>query len=154
MLDKIDSVKNNFLADIESSPLDYNRFIQLKSSYLGRKGKIAVLFSQLGTVEPEIRPKIGQALNKLKKDLTFLFDKKLKENQTNKDNPNDSIIDLTLPGITHRYGSTHVLEQTMQEIKDIFTSIGFHVAYGPEVDDEYHNFSALNIPEHHPSRDM
>ena len=63
-------------------------------------------------------------------------------------------IDLTLPGITQRYGSMHVLEQTMQEIKDIFTSIGFHIAYGPEVDDEYHNFSALNIPEHHPSRDM
>ena len=128
--------------------------MQLKSSYLGRKGKIAILFSQLGTVNPEDRPKIGQALNKLKKDLTSLFNKKLKEILGNKKSLNDSAIDLTLPGIPYRYGSTHILEQTMQEIKDIFTSIGFHVAYGPEVDDEYHNFSALNIPEHHPSRDM
>ncbi len=154
MLDKIDSVKKDFLADIEASSLDYNKLIKLKSSYLGRKGKIAGLFSQLGEVNPENRPKTGQALNKLKKDLFSLIEKQLKENQTNKGSLNDSIVDLTLPGVPFKYGSTHILEQTMQEIKDIFTSIGFHVAYGPEVDDEYHNFSALNIPEHHPSRDM
>ena len=154
MLDKIDSVKKNFLADIENLSFEENKFTQLKSSYLGRRGKIANLFSQLGTVNPVDRPKIGQSLNKLKKDLTFLFDKKLKEALANKESKDDSGIDLTLPGINYRYGSTHILEQTMQEIKDIFTSIGFHVAYGPEVDDEYHNFSALNIPEHHPSRDM
>ena len=154
MLDKIDSVKNEFLADIESFPLEKDKVTQLKSSYLGRKGKISILFSQLGTVDPEDRPKIGQALNKLKKDLTSLFNKKLKESLGNKEITNVSTIDLTLPGIPYRYGSTHVLEQTMQEIKEIFTSIGFHIAYGPEIDDEYHNFSALNIPEHHPSRDM
>jgi len=154
MQDKIDSVKNKFLADIENFPSQKDKITQLKSSYLGRKGKISILFAQLGTVDPEDRPKIGQALNELKKDLTFLFNKKLKEAIGNKEITNDSAIDLTLPGIPHRYGSTHVLEQTMQEIKEIFTSIGFHIAYGPEIDDEYHNFSALNIPEHHPSRDM
>ena len=73
MLDKIDSVKKNFLADIEASSLDRNKLIELKSSYLGRKGKISDLFSQLGAVNHENRPKIGQALNKLKKDLTVLF---------------------------------------------------------------------------------
>ena len=154
MLDKIDSVKKNFLADIENISFEKDKVTQLKSSDLGRRGKIANLFSQLSTVNPVDRPKIGQSLNKLKKDLTFLFDKKLKEALANKESKDDSGIDLTLPGINYRYGSTHILEQTMQEIKDIFTSIGFHVAYGPEVDDEYHNFSALNIPEHHPSRDM
>ena len=71
MLDKIDSVRKNFLADIEDHSLDKSKVIQLKSSYLGRKGKIAGLFSQLSTVNPENRPKIGQALNKLKKDLTL-----------------------------------------------------------------------------------
>ena len=69
MLDKIDSVKKNFLADIEASSSDYNKLIELKSIYLGRKGKIAGLFSQLGEVNPENRPKTGQALNKLNKDL-------------------------------------------------------------------------------------
>ena len=72
--------------------------------------------------------------------MTFLFDKKLNENSKYQKDIDAPYIDLTLPGITHRYGSMHVLEQTMQEIEDIFTSIGFHVAYGPEVDDEYHNF--------------
>ena len=69
LLDKIDSVKNNFLADIENFPLEKDKLTQLKSSYLGRKGEVSILFSQLGTVDPEDRPKIGQALNKLKKDL-------------------------------------------------------------------------------------
>ena len=72
MLDKIDSVKNKFLADIETLSFEKDKVAKLKSSYLGRKGKIAVLFSQLGAVEPKNRPKIGQALNKLKKDLTSL----------------------------------------------------------------------------------
>ena len=154
LLDKIDSVKKNFLADIEDFPSENNKIIRLKSAYLGRKGKIADLFSQLGSVDSETRPRIGQAINKLKKELTILFDTKLNENSKDQKDIDAPYIDLTLPGITQSYGSMHVLEQTMQEIKDIFTSIGFHIAYGPEVDDEYHNFSALNIPEHHPSRDM
>ena len=84
MLDKIDSVKKKFLADIENLPLEKQQDNAIKIVYLGRKGKIAILFSQLGTVDPEDRPKIGQALNKLKKDLTSLFNKKLKETQGNK----------------------------------------------------------------------
>ena len=143
------------MADIEDFPRDNNKIVQLKSAYLGRKGKIAYLFSKLGSVDSKTRPQVGQALNKLKKELTVLFDAKLNENlKKNQTDIDAASIDLTLPGITQSYGSMHVLEQTMQEIKDIFTSIGFHIAYGPEVDDEYHNFSALNIPKHHPSRDM
>lgn len=154
LLDKIDSVKKRFLADIENFPKENDKIIQLRSSYLGRKGEVADLFSQLGSLDSEIRPKVGQTLNKLKKELNVIFDKKLGEISKNQKNSNDSLVDLTLPGIAHRYGSLHVLEQTLEEIKEIFSSIGFQIAYGPEVDDEYHNFSALNIPEHHPSRDM
>ena len=153
MLDKIDSVKKRFLADIEDFPLENDKITQLRSSYLGRKGKVADLFSQLSTLDSEIRPKVGQTLNKLKKELNAIFDKKLGEVSIIQKNGKDSFVDLTLPGVVQRYGSLHILEQT-QEIKEIFSSIGFHIAYGPEVDDEYHNFSALNIPEHHPSRDM
>ena len=154
MLDKIDSVKKRFLADIEDFPLENDKITQLRSSYLGRKGEVADLFSQLSTLDSEIRPKVGQTLNKLKKELNAIFDKKLGEVSIIQKNGKDSFVDFTLPGVVQRYGSLHVLEQTLQEIKEIFSSIGFHIAYGPEVDDEYHNFSALNIPEHHPSRDM
>ena len=153
-LDKIDSVKKRFLADIENFPTENDKIIQLRSSYLGRKGEVADLFSQLGSLDSEIRPKVGQSLNKLKKELNVIFDKKLDEISKNQKNSDDSFVDLTLPGLVQRYGSLHVLEQTLEEIKEIFSSIGFQIAYGPEVDDEYHNFSALNIPEHHPSRDM
>jgi len=154
LLDKIDSVKKRFLADIENFPTENDKITQLRSSYLGRKGEVADLFSQLGVLDSKIRPKVCQTLNKLKKELNVIFDTKLGEISKNQKNSNDSFVDLTLPGLVHRYGSLHVLEQTLEEIKEIFSSIGFQIAYGPEVDDEYHNFSALNIPEHHPSRDM
>ena len=154
LLDKIDSVKKRFLTDIEEFPTEPDQINHLKSTYLGRKGKVAELFSMLSSVDPTQKPEIGKALNQLKIDLNTLFENRLKETSDFKKNSADSLIDLTLPGTTHRYGSTHILEQTLQEIKEIFTSIGFHIAYGPEVDDEYHNFSALNIPQHHPSRDM
>tara|TARA_X000000950_G_scaffold280139_1_gene374119 strand:+ start:179 stop:1174 length:996 start_codon:yes stop_codon:yes gene_type:complete len=154
LLDKIDSVKKKFLADIENFPTENDKIIQLRSSYLGRKGEVADLFSQLGSLDSEIRPKVGQTLNKLKKELNSIFDKKLDEVSSIQKNDENPFVDPTLPGLVQRYGSLHVLEQTLQEIKEIFASIGFQIAYGPEVDDEYHNFSALNIPEHHPSRDM
>ena len=146
LLDKIDSVKKKFLADIENFPTENDKITQLRSSYLGRKGEVADLFSQLGVLDSKIRPKVGQTLNKLKKELNVIFDKKLDEISNNQKNSNDSFVDLTLPGLIQRYGSLHVLEQTLEEIKEIFSSIGFQIAYGPEVDDEYHNFSALNIP--------
>jgi len=154
LLDKIDSVKKRFLADIENFPTENDKITQLRSSYLGRKGEVADLFSQLGSLDSEIRPKVGQTLNKLKKELNIIFDKKFDEISNNQKNSDDPFVDLTLPGLVQRYGSLHVLEQTLEEIKEIFSSVGFQIAYGPEVDDEYHNFSALNIPEHHPSRDM
>jgi len=154
LLDKIDSVKKRFLADIENFPTENDKIIHLRSSYLGRKGEVADLFSQLSSLDSEIRPKVGQSLNKLKKELNSIFDKKFDEVSSIQRNGKNSFVDPTLPGLVQRYGSLHVLEQTLQEIKEIFTSIGFQIAYGPEVDDEYHNFSALNIPEHHPSRDM
>ena len=154
LLDKIDSVKKRFLADIENFPTENDKIIQLRSSYLGRKGEVADLFSQLGSLDSELRPKVGQTLNKLKKELNSIFDKKVDEVSSIQRNGENSFVDPTLPGLVQKYGSLHVLEQTLQEIKEIFSSIGFQIAYGPEVDDEYHNFSALNIPEHHPSRDM
>ena len=154
LLDKIDSVKKRFLADIENFPIENDRITLLRSSYLGRKGEVANLFTQLGSLDSEVRPKVGQALNKLKNELNDIFDQKLEEVSNIQNKVEDSFVDLTLPGSLQKYGSSHIIEQTLQEIKEIFSSIGFHIAYGPEVDDEYHNFSALNIPEHHPSRDM
>ena len=152
--EQIESVRNQFLADIESFPQAPPLIDQLKSKYLGRKGLVAQLFSKMSQVKSEDRPRMGQELNSLKIELTRQFENKVDSVLAQGKRSPDEAIDLTLPGKAPRLGSVHILEQTLSDIKEIFKSIGFHVAYGPEVDDDYHNFSALNIPEHHPARDM
>ena len=154
MLEQLESVRKQFLADLESFPKNPKDIDELRSKYLGRKGQVAALFALMGQATPEERPTLGKDLNILKQDLTSQFDEKVASLAATQQIAEDESIDLSLPGKTPRIGSIHILEQTLSEIKDIFKSIGFHVAYGPEVEDEFHNFTALNIPEHHPARDM
>lgn len=153
-LKQIETVRNDFLAELEDVNEDLKEIESLRSKYLGRKGKVASLFSLMGEASNEERPALGESLNQLKKELTTLFEDKVSEFDRSRQKAEDDSIDLSLPGKEHRLGSIHILEQTLSEIKDIYRSIGFHVAYGPEVDDDHHNFTALNIPEHHPARDM
>ena len=154
VLEQLESVRKNFLADLETFPDNPREIGELRSKYLGRKGDVASLFSLMGKASAEERPVLGQKLNALKEELSDLFERKVSSVSKSQQNAKDDAMDLTLPGKQPRMGSIHVLEHTLSEIKDIFKSIGFHVAYGPEVDDDYHNFTALNIPEHHPARDM
>ena len=153
-LKQIETVRNDFLAELEVVNEDLKEIESLRSKYLGRKGKVASLFALMGEASNEERPALGESLNQLKKELTTLFEDKVSEFDRSRQKAEDDSIDLSLPGKEHRLGSIHILEQTLSEIKDIYRSIGFHVAYGPEVDDDHHNFTALNIPEHHPARDM
>ena len=152
--EQLDSVRENFLTEIESFPQNTKEISELRSKYLGRKGKVASLFSLMGKASDVERPLIGKKLNLLKKELSALFKEKELLGLKNNNSESESSKDFTLPGRMQPTGSLHVLEQTLSEIKDIFKNIGFHIAYGQEVDDEYHNFTALNVPEHHPSRDM
>ena len=154
ILEQIDSVRSSFLAEIDLFPDDPGEIDVIRSKYLGRKGQVAHLFTLLGKASQEERPQLGQRLNDLKIEITQIFDEKVNLSMESKKNSEDLNLDLSLPGRQTRIGSLHILEQTLTEIKDIYTSIGFHIAYGPEVDDDYHNFTALNIPEHHPARDM
>ena len=153
-LKQIETVRNDFLAELEDVNEDLKEIESFRSKYLGRKGKVASLFSLMGEASNEERPALGESLNQLKKELTTLFKDKVSEFDLSRQKAEDDSIDLSLPGKEQRLGSIHILEQTLSEIKDIYRSIGFHVAYGPEVDDDHHNFTALNIPEHHPARDM
>ena len=153
-LKQIETVRNDFLAELEDVNEDLKEIESLRSKYLGRKGKVASLFALMGEASNEERPALGESLNQLKKELSTLFEDKVSEFDRSRQEAEDDSIDLSLPGKEHRLGSIHILEQTLSEIKDIYRSIGFHVAYGPEVDDDHHNFTALNIPEHHPARDM
>lgn len=154
--DKISAVRNDFRAALDKFPTDPIKIDELRVRFLGRKGKVAQLFGTMGSIAAEERANAGKLLNELKQEITAKFSNiTVYINETV--HLRDSIghtIDYTLPGIESPTGSIHPIEQTLTEVKDIFKSIGFSVAYGPEIDDEYHNFEALNIPKHHPARDM
>lgn len=124
----------------------------LRIAYLGRKGKLAHLFSEMGTLSREERPKFGELLNQLKS----LVEKALSEKEKSLGGSvksDSSFDDPTLPGVPPRLGRLHPITQTIREICDIFTRLGFEIVDGREIETEFYNFTALNIPLDHPSRD-
>ena len=148
--DSIESVKNDFLTEFASIN-DSTGSDVIRQKYLGRNGLVTNLFKELGRASNDDRPVFGQLLNQLKNELS----EKINSIQSgNKTDSNNELVDIALPGKLYASGSTHILEQTFNDIKKIFSDIGFSISYGPEIDDEYHNFTALNVPEHHPARDM
>ena len=148
--DSIESVKNDFLTEFANIGDGFSSEI-LRQKYLGRNGLVTDLFKELGNVSNDDRPLYGQLLNELKNELF----EKISSIQSDSDSGESSdSVDIALPGKNYSRGSSHILEQTFTDIKKIFGEIGFSVAYGPEIDDDYHNFTALNVPEHHPARDM
>ncbi len=145
----IEQTKEQFSKEI-SEDFDLE---QLKIKYLGRKGLVAGLFQQMGRLTPEERPEAGKLLNELKIELTSEIDKLAADSDETKKSVADSF-DYTMPGDPYPVGAIHPLTQVLEEIKSIFNRLGFSVAYGPEVDTDFYNFEALNIPKHHPARDM
>ena len=129
---------------------------KLRVKYLGKKGKIADIFNNIGQVKPEERPIIGKNTNQLKLKIEKMHnEKKAKmEEKKQKEKMKKERIDITLPGINPEMGYTHPLTKVINEIKDLFIGLGFKIAEGPEIEDGYYNFAALNIPEHHPARDL
>jgi phenylalanyl-tRNA synthetase alpha chain len=120
--------------------------------YLGRKGQITRMLSQIGQCPPEQRRSAGQLANKIKEEVTRAYEQCKTKLQQLQQSPRE-FIDVTLPGIAPNIGKMHVITQTINELLEIFGRMGFGVAYGPEVEDEWHNFIALNIGAEHPARD-
>lgn len=121
--------------------------------YLGRKGLFSSVMRQLGSAPKEDRPRLGQLANVVKKNIEERFEQKKNEFGA----PavaSSSQIDLSLPGRSLPFGKLHPVTQVMEEICSIFEGMGFAVAEGPDVELDRYNFEALNIPEHHPARDM
>lgn len=137
------SVKN---AELES----------VRVEYLGKKGKITAYLKQLGNVSVEQRPVIGKSVNLAKQEVAGLIDvrSKLLAEQAMNAALKAETIDVSLPGRGEETGGLHPVTRTLQRIEQYFQSIGFQVAEGPEIEDSTHNFTALNIPEHHPARAM
>ena len=123
----------------------------LRNQYLGRKGLLRQASSLLGKAAPEERPALGKVLNEARGAIEAALKARGGEKQRKKKTAPP--FDFTLPGRAMERGGFHPLAQTVEEIKDIFLRMGFEVAYGPEVELDYYNFTALNIPLDHPSRD-
>ena len=124
-------------------------------SYLGRKGRLADLFDQLKTVPADEKRAVGQQLNALKQQAQARFDDAQQAAEAAADNaPAAPDFDYTLPPVPHALGTRHPLMLVREEMLRVFARIGFAVAEGPEIEDDWHNFTALNFPENHPARDM
>ncbi|MDP7330927.1 MAG: phenylalanine--tRNA ligase subunit alpha [Candidatus Marinimicrobia bacterium] len=150
--ESIESVQKSFRADSDPFPNDSQSIEDLRIKYLGRRGLVADLFSGMKDVPVEGRPLAGKLLNELKQEIGSAFDSQVDLSKS--DAPNKGESDYSLPGLSFPIGHIHPLQQIMDDIKSIFMDIGFSVAYGPEIDDDFHNFSALNFPPEHPARDM
>src|SRR3989338_3268541 len=144
------------LSSLAISPaINEKNLEELKIRYLGRNGKLTEVLKDIGGLSEEDRPKIGQQANGIKKTLSEKINSllySLKEEGQKKEF--QKMCDTSLPSRTLDIGKRHPLIQTMEEISHIFSRYGFQVAEGPEIETDYYNFEALNIPKHHPARDM
>jgi len=123
--------------------------------YLGRKGGLLTgIMRRLAEVPKEDKPRLGQLANATKKEVTTLFEQKKQELADTNTSQISSANDLSLPGRSIPFGKLHPVTQVMEEICSIFEGMGFAVAEGPDVETDHYNFEALNIPKHHPARDM
>ena len=129
---------------------------QIKSELFGKNGKISNEFKKMGSLPTEDRKKVSLDLNATKNELQNLIEKKIKDIEINEINLKlkNEKVDVTLPERTFSRGKIHPVSQVIDEISSIFSEIGFNVEEGPDVENEYNNFTALNTPENHPARDM
>ena len=150
MIDKI----NDLLKRVEAfKPQAAAEVEEFRVRMLGRKGEMNDVFEEFKKVAPELKKELGQKINALK---TRINDKiaEMKSALENTETDSDAAIDMTRPGSNDPIGSRHPISLVRNEIVDIFARLGYTVAEGPEIEDDWHVFSALNFPPEHPARDM
>jgi phenylalanyl-tRNA synthetase alpha chain len=145
---------NQYTTEINSfQPKSNDELESFRIRFLGTKGLIKDLFEEFKTVSSEEKRVMGKILNEFKQMAEAKY-QTLKESTETVEKSTDSELDLTLPGEGYELGGRHPLSLVRKEIIEIFKKLGFNVAEGPEIEDDWHNFSALNFPEEHPARDM
>jgi len=152
---RLEELRRSTLAAFASA-LSLEELEKTRVEALGRKGTLAQISKEFGKIAPEERAQLGKLLNSVKQDLEGDYESKKRsfEQAELSERLAGEWIDVTLPAPGVRPGSLHPITQLQNEIEDLFTSLGFAVLYGPEVESEQHNFDALNIPATHPARDM
>ena len=155
MTDRLADLSKQALKDIRNSST-LKELDSVRVQYLGKKGSVSTQLKKLSALDRDDRPRIGKEVNKLKKlvEKEISNKKNLLNDKKIKSNIEDNSLDVTMPGRTTIIGNPHPVTSTLNEIEKIFLNAGFLVEDGPEIEDEYHNFTALNSPENHPARAM
>lgn len=155
LMENLDSLKNAAL-DAVSSAQDLRTLEDIRVNQLGKKGELTQLLKGLGKLSAEERPAAGAQINEAKQQVAQAIEARKTEMETTAMEARlaSETIDVTLPGGGKAVGSLHPVTKTIRRIENIFKGVGFSVAEGPEIEDDFHNFEALNIPEHHPARAM
>jgi phenylalanyl-tRNA synthetase alpha chain len=155
MLQDIEQLKHQAEAAIDGAD-DLAALDAIRVQYLGRQGEMTAHLKSLGKLPAQERPQAGQAINSVKEALVSALERRKQILQTAHLNEQLSAenIDVTLPGRGPHRGGLHPVTRTMERIESFFSQLGFDVVEGPEIEDDYHNFEALNIPPHHPARAM
>jgi phenylalanyl-tRNA synthetase alpha chain len=154
MKQQLENIENAAMTEASSSD-SIKALDELRIKYLGKKGELTAILKQMGKLSTEERPVIGQLANKVRQDIEEAITSKmsaLKAKEKERKMAAESI-DITLPGKQQSIGKLHPLKIVENEIKEIFLGMGFSVADGPEVEYDYYNFEALNLPPDHPARD-
>jgi phenylalanyl-tRNA synthetase alpha chain len=152
MKDQVLDIEKRALRDLGEAK-DLSSLESFRIAYLGKKGLLTSLMKKLGDLSPAERPEAGQLLNRVKSDLTKRF-QEVRERILSRQEEGAYFLDVTLPGREPARGHLHPISQVSLEICEIFRRMGFKVVEGPEVELDYYNFEALNIPRDHPARDM
>ena len=148
-------IKHEFLSKLKNK-LDITEIKKIKSDLFGKNGLVSLQFKKIGTIAESERKQFAADLNIIKNELQDLINLRINEIQNNEINQKleKEKVDITLPERPFVKGKIHPVSQTIDEISSIFSEIGFSVEEGPDVENEYNNFTALNTPDNHPARDM
>ncbi|MDM4769532.1 phenylalanine--tRNA ligase subunit alpha [Solimonas sp. SE-A11] len=155
MSEQLDQLLNEAKSAIDAAS-DARALEQLRVDYLGKKGRVTELLKQLGGMAPDERKSFGERVNRVKEAVVSAMDERgstLEQAELARQLAADSI-DVTLPGRGVSPGGLHPIARTVQRIEQLFNELGFETVEGPEIEDDFHNFGALNIPELHPARSM
>ena len=151
MKEELISLRTRALEDLKKIN-DVSGLEEFRIKYLGKKGLLSTFMKNIGKLPPEQRPEIGKIANEIREKITTEYEE-LKKRLQQKEK-RERFIDVTLPGRRHERGHIHPITTVINEVCEIFSKMGFRIVTGPEIELDYYNFEALNIPKDHPARDM
>ena len=153
--DTMAELKQQVLVDINEAN-DERALQDVKVKYLGKKGSVSALMKNMKDLPNEEKPAYGQKVNELRQTIQNELEERQQLLKAEKLNQqlSEEMIDVTLPGRHIEMGSKHPLTRTVEEIEDLFLGLGYEIVDGYEVEQDYYNFEALNLPKSHPARDM